>query len=291
MAHSIVCSQGPSHQPLPLHAEHVRLTRMTARLALGPLTGVLCACTAPASDAGGNGNDTIAAASATGNPGQAGQSEADDGNDGQDAAKHTAATKTDDGASEDQGDDGEREDDADEDDDDKGPEANGGAPNTTSSDTKSGDASTGGAPTDGAASDPFAASAVCSSGVTGRTSAGSQMRPGEACIACHASSGGPRFAIAGTVYPTAHEPDDCNGASTDTGAVVVITDATGKTHQLKVNQAGNFTLSGSLPLPYTAKVTAGGTDRAMGSAQQSGDCNGCHTQRGNSSAPGRIVLP
>jgi hypothetical protein len=84
--------------------------------------------------------------------------------------------------------------------------------------------------------------------------------------------------------------DDCNGAG-DSGAVVAITDADGKVHQLKVNSAGNFTLSGSLPLPYEAKVVVGGSERAMGSALRNGDCNSCHTQKGSSGAPGRVVLP
>ena len=39
-----------------------------------------------------------------------------------------------------------------------------------------------------------------------------RMRPGHACIACHQANDGPDFAIAGTVYATAHEPDNCNGA-------------------------------------------------------------------------------
>jgi hypothetical protein len=116
------------------------------------------------------------------------------------------------------------------------------------------------------------------------------MRPGEACISCHSSSGGPRFAVAGTVYPTGHEPDDCNGAG-NASAVVVITDANGQAHELSVNQAGNFTLSGTLALPYTAKVVVGGASRAMGASQSTGDCNSCHTQSGSNGAPGRIVVP
>jgi mono/diheme cytochrome c family protein len=75
------------------------------------------------------------------------------------------------------------------------------------------------------------------------------------------------------------------------GALVVITDADGKAHELKVNSAGNFTLSGTLALPYTAKVVVGSSERAMGSTPSTGDCNSCHTQKGSSGAPGRIVLP
>jgi hypothetical protein len=149
---------------------------------------------------------------------------------------------------------------------------------------------TGGAQTGGSASDPFAAAEKCTSGTSWTSGEGSTMRPGEACITCHSASGGPRFAVAGTVYPTGHEPDDCNGAG-DTGAVVVITDADGQAHELSVNRAGNFTLSGTLALPFTAKVVVGSTERSMSSSQSTGDCNACHTQSGTNGAPGRVVLP
>jgi uncharacterized membrane protein len=37
------------------------------------------------------------------------------------------------------------------------------------------------------------------------------MHPGGACITCHTIKGGPAFKVAGTVFPTLHEPNDCNG--------------------------------------------------------------------------------
>jgi hypothetical protein len=119
----------------------------------------------------------------------------------------------------------------------------------------------------------------------------SGMSPGIACIGCHASAGGeaPLFTAAGTVYSGAHEPDNCYG--TNVGASVVITDATGQTYTLPVNRAGNFFFAGSMPLPFTAKVTNGGNERAMVTPQMNGDCNSCHTQQGASGAPGRIMLP
>jgi hypothetical protein len=115
------------------------------------------------------------------------------------------------------------------------------------------------------------------------------MHPGVACIACHSSGEGPRFAIAGTVYPTAHEPDDCNGVSG--GIAVVITDANGTSHSLSVNGAGNFYSSTRIPTPYTASVTANGKTRTMTASQTNGDCNSCHTEHGAQSAPGRIMAP
>ena len=44
-------------------------------------------------------------------------------------------------------------------------------------------------------------------------------------------------------------------------------------------------------MPFTAKVTYQGRERAMTAPQTSGDCNGCHTQAGANGAPGRITLP
>jgi len=168
-----------------------------------------------------------------------------------------------------------------------GGSATGGQPSGGSA---TGGQSSGGSATGGGASDPFSQPETCTSGTTWRSGTGPTMRPGEACISCHSSSGGPSLAVAGTVYPTAHEPDDCNGAG-NADAVVVITDANGQEHMLSVNQAGNFTLSDTLALPYTAKVVVGSASRAMGSSKSTGDCNSCHTQSGSNGAPGRIVLP
>jgi hypothetical protein len=162
--------------------------------------------------------------------------------------------------------------------------------NTQSESTGGAPGETGGAADVGSASDPFSAAEKCTSGRTWSSGQGPTMRPGEACISCHSANNGPRLAVAGTVYPTGHEPNDCEGAG-DAGAVVVITDANGEVHELPVNQAGNFTLSGTLVLPYTARVVVGAAQRSMGSSQNTGDCNGCHTQSGSNGAPGRIVLP
>jgi hypothetical protein len=124
---------------------------------------------------------------------------------------------------------------------------------------------------------------------TGREDA--EMRPGEACVACHRSEGeGPLFAIAGTVFPTGHEPDDCRGAS-DADIRVVVTDANGVEHELTVNRSGNFSYSGQLATPYTAKVISADGERLMFSPQVDGDCNTCHSQDGSDGAPGRVVVP
>jgi mono/diheme cytochrome c family protein len=118
------------------------------------------------------------------------------------------------------------------------------------------------------------------------------MHPGKACIDCHSSTNeddAPLYRVAGTVYPTAHEPDDCYGIA---GSVTVeITDANGKTYALPVNRAGNFFSRTSITTPYKAKVTSNGKTRSMVAAQTSGDCNACHTEQGTENAPGRIVAP
>ena len=122
------------------------------------------------------------------------------------------------------------------------------------------------------------------------------MNPGRACIACHSMGRGPAFALAGTLYPTAHEPDLCNGVNGTTGAKVVIVGADGKMQTLTPNGAGNFYYQGTIAMPYQAKVVYMGRERAMIEPQTSGDCNNCHTQNGampsgTLKAPGRILLP
>jgi hypothetical protein len=145
------------------------------------------------------------------------------------------------------------------------------------------------------AGDPFGVPPTCTSGKswTGGNNGSASMNPGMACISCHQSSGGeaPRYAIAGTVYPSAHEPDKCNGANGSTGIQVQIIPKSGQTITITPNGAGNFSYSGTIALPYQAKVIYMGRERIMSTPQQSGDCNGCHTQSGAMGAPGRILLP
>lgn len=121
---------------------------------------------------------------------------------------------------------------------------------------------------------------------------GATMRPGEPCLSCHDGGKGPRFAVAGTVYPTAHEQNDCNGVNGATdGLKVEITDSTGRTTSIDVNSMGNFYYQGSLTPPYQAKVVRGTAARAMVMKQMSGDCNSCHAVNGVNGAPGRIMAP
>jgi mono/diheme cytochrome c family protein len=131
---------------------------------------------------------------------------------------------------------------------------------------------------------------VCTSGTTYTRGHSTKMRPGGACNGCHASDEGPIYGIAGTVYATAHEPDNCNGSS-DPNVRVVITDANGQDITLSVNSAGNFVYPARVATPYTAKIVNGAKTRLMVGPQTDGDCNGCHTEQGTSKAPGRIMIP
>jgi hypothetical protein len=138
------------------------------------------------------------------------------------------------------------------------------------------------------APDPLSFPARCTSGMTWNGVTDDQnMRPGESCPTCHAN-----FELAGTLYPTGHEPSDCDGVDGLTTAVtVLVTDATGLDITLYPNMVGNFFTSITITPPFHAKVVFNGQERAMTAAQTSGACNSCHTQTGANGAPGRITLP
>ena len=147
------------------------------------------------------------------------------------------------------------------------------------------------------APDPLQAAPTCTSNTTWtkQTTGSASMEPGQACITCHAATGGdaPTFVVAGTLYPTWHEPDNCDGVNgTTAGAKIVVTGQNGGSLTITPNAAGNFYSLASLTPPYQAKVVNGsGVERAMVSSTGSGDCNSCHTQTGTNGAPGRIVVP
>jgi len=145
----------------------------------------------------------------------------------------------------------------------------------------------------GTGSDPFSVPPTCTSKTTWTkgNNGSASMNPGMACINCHKSSDGPTFTFAGTVYPTGHEPNLCNGSNGSAGARVVITGADGASITLTPNAVGNFNSTTAVKMPYRAKVTFMGRERIMISTQTTGDCNSCHTQTGTNNAPGRIVTP
>jgi hypothetical protein len=133
---------------------------------------------------------------------------------------------------------------------------------------------------------------VCTSGVDWLLgNVGTEvMNPGQACITCHDTNNGPKFTAAGTVYPTAHEPNNCDGKNS--GWTVVITDAAGNRISLTPNLVGNFDTQNTIVFPYTVQIVGSdGYTREMLTPQSTGDCNSCHTQDGANGAPGRIVAP
>ncbi len=143
---------------------------------------------------------------------------------------------------------------------------------------------------------PWAAPIGCASGKkwTWGDEGSSLMHPGQACISCHKSEPweAPQYIVAGTVYSSAHEEDDCNASAADiSGTHVMITGADGRTLDLLANSVGNFYTRTAIAMPYTAKVVRDGKERAMSAAQSNGDCNSCHTVTGTDGAPGRILVP
>jgi len=127
---------------------------------------------------------------------------------------------------------------------------------------------------------------MCSSGKMWTNGNGQDMRPGNDCTGCHS------FTIAGTVYPTAHEPNNCDGTAAG-GIKVVITGADGSMMTLTPSAtSGNFYSSSAIKTPFTAQVVnSSGAVRMMMASQTKGNCNSCHTQDGASGAPGRIMAP
>jgi hypothetical protein len=131
-----------------------------------------------------------------------------------------------------------------------------------------------------------------------------QMFPGIACLTCHAvgmlKADAPALAFGGSAYPSAHEPDNCNGTAVPMGAVVQVVDAKGKMFETAIDPVGNFSMRVNAATPITfpidVKIVAGTTERIMGEKAPNGDCNGCHTVNGTSvdggnKPPGRIMLP
>lgn len=156
--------------------------------------------------------------------------------------------------------------------------------------TAEGGTTTGGTTTGGDDDDDASqAPSVCTSGKTiPTTTHGSTMRPGEACINCHGPSADTTFTLAGTIYPTPNEPDDCVGATT---ANVVVIDANGTSHTYNPSSSGNFYTEDDVPGPFTVMVVNGATTKQMKTPISNGDCNSCHTANPQPGQPGRIVSP
>jgi hypothetical protein len=83
------------------------------------------------------------------------------------------------------------------------------------------------------------------------------------------------------------------------GAVVRILDVNNTQVDIPVgtefNSVGNFYrylgTAPALVAPFRATIMFDGRERSMATPAASGDCNTCHSETGNSGAPGRLMLP
>jgi hypothetical protein len=145
--------------------------------------------------------------------------------------------------------------------------------------------------------DPLGATAQCTTGKTWAclNTGANFMNPGQACVACHTTRpGAPRWTVGGTVYASAHEPDNCLGgpATGSDPVTIVATDSTMTERTATMVPGGNFFFETTARPPFTnIRVRYQGRERQMFSPATTGDCNSCHTVMGMNGAPGRIVLP
>jgi hypothetical protein len=140
---------------------------------------------------------------------------------------------------------------------------------------------------------------TCASGShwTNGNNGNSNMNPGLACKACHATNAVfYNYQFMGTVFPSLHEQDKCN-APPVSGGIVEIIDANGNVAATLTPDSPSGNFHSAIPVldlvqvPYTARITANGHTAMMTTPQMSGDCNSCHTEQGANGAPGRIVWP
>ncbi len=121
------------------------------------------------------------------------------------------------------------------------------------------------------------------------------MSPGQDCLICHAP--GLRAAyrpwtVAGTVYQSPTDPADAGIA----GALVLLTDAAGKSLTLVSNAAGNFYTEEPLQFPLShLEVDRDGVRMAMNLdpalvPSAVGSCNRCHSEPAVFNAPGRLFV-
>jgi hypothetical protein len=128
--------------------------------------------------------------------------------------------------------------------------------------------------------------------VVDRTAPGPTMRPGEQCLSCHRAGGQAATRIwtaAGTVFASETSAADEGVA----GAVIEITDKTGKTEKLTTNDVGNFYTRVPLEKPLKMRITYQGKSADMPIALDAeGACNACHSfPDAIGGAKGRIRVP
>ena len=108
---------------------------------------------------------------------------------------------------------------------------------------------------------------------------GPWMDPGSNCMVCHAekrSASDRAWSVAGT---TQNLSLGAGPAPELAGATISFTDASGKTHSMTSNGAGNFYTAESVTFPLSdISITRDGQPpRIMPIKAKSGACNECHT--------------
>lgn len=148
----------------------------------------------------------------------------------------------------------------------------------------------------GATDSSAPAPTTCASGTTWTlgNQGSADMNPGQACLTCHAATGGegPMMRYMGTAYPALHEKDNCNARPTGTVTVEILDAEGALLEAIPVSSvSGNFvSVRMGASVPYRARVKVDGTVTSeMSSLQTNGDCNGCHTEQGTNGAPGRVT--
>lgn len=107
---------------------------------------------------------------------------------------------------------------------------------------------------------------------------GVNMLPGADCLSCHSRGSGEEeadpWSVGGTLF------SDILGTNGVEGAVVRVTDSTGKTVTLETSRVGNFYSEDRLTPPLTAEVETDGVVREMSQEVETGACNSCHSCEG-----------
>ncbi|MEO8177412.1 MAG: hypothetical protein ABI895_01140 [Deltaproteobacteria bacterium] len=126
------------------------------------------------------------------------------------------------------------------------------------------------------------------------------MFPGQDCVGCHQTYGGPELMAAGTIYGLP-DPEgartteyDCFGVE---GASVTITAADGQVLQTLTNEAGNFYFEGrqsSLKKPFQVQVKYTSPEgvysrQVMSTSPSYGGCGRCHRPQQAKATPGAMA--
>jgi hypothetical protein len=123
-------------------------------------------------------------------------------------------------------------------------------------------------------------------------SPGPNHRPGQPCLVCHGPFGpaSVQFAVAGTIYEAAGQPQPA------VGAAVRIEDVTGSTVTPSTNETGNFYVllrdyAPTYPLETAVSSADGSVVQTMqGYVARNGSCASCHKKEAGPTSAGPVVL-